>query len=199
MSGIRTFIAIPLPRTIQQKLDETVRSLRDEKSRAVRWVAARNIHLTLKFIGEVDGAKIDAIGQVIQAESRKRAPFEVSAGGAGAFPNLRRPRVIWIGVQAPADLAELANAIDQGLQKLGFAGEVRPFSPHLTLGRVSENASLQEVQSLSQALAAAKVGNLGSFSVSQVILFRSDLQPSGPVYTPLISAKMAESGDVNED
>ncbi len=190
MSGIRAFIAIPLPAEIQHSLDETARLLRDQKSRAIRWVAARNIHLTLKFLGEVEGSKLSAISQVIEAECKGRQPFEISARDVGAFPNLRRPRVIWVGVEAPVALAGLANAIDQGTQALGFPGENRPFNPHLTLGRVSENASPQELQAVTQKLSTARVGLLGSFTVNQVILFRSDLQPAGPVYTPLFTANL---------
>ena len=193
MSVIRLFIAIALPGPLQQKLDEAARTLKNDKTRAVRWVAGKNIHLTLKFLGEVESEKIDAISQVIQAESRLIKPFEVSASGAGAFPNLRRPRVVWIGVQTPPVLAELAAAIDRGTQQLGFPGEDRAFSPHLTLGRVSQNASPQEVQAIGQALSMARIGDLGSFKVTQVTLFRSDLQPGGAVYTPLFSAALQKN------
>jgi 2'-5' RNA ligase len=194
MSAIRAFIAISLPNPIQQKLDEVTRLFKNEKTGAVRWVSANNIHLTLKFLGEVDGAKVEAISQVIQAESQHIHPFELSASGVGAFPNLRRPRVIWVGVQAPQALIDLANAIDQGTQRLGFQGEERAFSPHLTLGRLSQNASLQEMQSVAQALSAARISNLGSFTVTQVTLFRSDLQSSGAVHTPLFTASLNTLG-----
>jgi 2'-5' RNA ligase len=194
MSLIRTFIAITLPKPIQQELDEVIRLLKNEKAGAVGWVAAKNIHLTLKFLGEVDGAKVEAISQVIQAESQPIHPFELSVGGVGAFPNLHRPRVIWVGVQAPQTLTDLANAIDQGTQRLGFQGEERVFNPHLTLGRLSQNTALKEMQAVAQALSAARIGNLGSFTVTQVTLFRSDLQSSGAVYTPLFTASLKTLG-----
>ncbi len=193
MSTVRVFIAIALPAPLQQKLDQAAGLLKNNQTRAVHWVTGKNIHLTLKFLGEVDSNKIEPINQVIQAESRKVKPFELSAGGAGAFPNLRRPRVVWIGVQAPPVLAELAAAIDRGTQLLGFPGEDRPFSPHLTLGRVSQNASPQEVQAIGQVLSTTKISQLGGFEVTQVTLFRSDLQRSGAVYTPLFSAALAKS------
>ena len=193
MSVIRVFIAIALPGMLQQKLDEAARLLKNEKTRAVRWVAGKNIHLTLKFLGEVESGKVDAISQVMQAECRLVRPFEFSASGAGAFPNLRRPRVVWIGVQAPPVLADLAAAIDRGTQALGFPGEDRAFSPHLTLGRVSQNATPQEVQAVGQALSTARIGDLGSFTVTQVTLFRSELQPGGAVYTPLFTAPLQKN------
>jgi RNA 2',3'-cyclic 3'-phosphodiesterase len=193
MSVVRLFIAIALPGSLQQKLDEAASLLKNDKTRAVRWVAGKNIHLTLKFLGEVESNKIEPINQVIQAESQPIKPFELSAGGAGAFPNLRRPRVVWIGVQAPQVLGDLAAAIDRGTQQLGFPGEDRPFSPHLTLGRVSQNASPQEVQSIAHVLSTATIGKLGSFTVTQVTLFRSDLQPKGPVYTPLFTSDLSKS------
>jgi RNA 2',3'-cyclic 3'-phosphodiesterase len=193
MSVIRVFIAIALPAPLQQKLDEAARQLKNDKTRAVRWAAGKNIHLTLKFLGEVQSGKVEAISQVIQAESRLVKPFELSASGAGAFPNVRRPRVVWIGVQAPLVLADLAAAIDRGTQALGFPGEDRAFSPHLTLGRVSQNASPQEVQAIGQVLSTARIGDLGSFMVTQVTLFRSDLQPGGAVYTPLFTAGLQKN------
>jgi 2'-5' RNA ligase len=194
MSAIRAFIAIALPRIVQLKLDEVAHSLKNERTQAVRWVPGKNIHLTLKFLGEVENKKIEAISQVIQVECLRFNPFELSTGGIGTFPNLRRPRVIWVGVQAPPVLSELANAIDQGTQLLGFPGEERAFSPHLTLGRVSQNASPLEVQSIAQVLSAARVGELGSFTISQVTLFRSDLQPSGAVYLPLFTSSLNTLG-----
>ncbi len=190
MSTIRAFIAIALPGPLQRKLDEAAGKLKNEKTRAVRWVPGRNIHLTLKFLGDVDTGKLEAINQVIQTESGRVKPFEVGASGVGAFPNLRRPRVVWIGVQAPQDLSELADALDRGTQPLGFPGEDRPFSPHLTLGRVSQHATPLEVQSIGETLAAARIGSLGSFTVTQVTLFRSDLQPGGSVYTPLFTVNL---------
>ncbi len=193
MSEVRVFIAIALPAPLQQKLDEAAGLLKNNQTRAVRWVAGKNIHLTLKFLGEVDTKKIGPISQAIQAESRLIQPFALSAGGAGAFPGLHRPRVVWIGVQAPPVLAELAAAIDRATQQLGFPGEDRPFSPHLTLGRVSQNASPQEVQAIGQVLSTTKIGKLGGFEVTQVTLFRSDLQPGGAVYTPLFTAALAKS------
>jgi RNA 2',3'-cyclic 3'-phosphodiesterase len=193
MSVVRLFIAIALPASLQQKLDEAAGLLKNNQTRAVHWVAGKNIHLTLKFLGEVESNKIEPISQVIQAESQRIEPFELSAGGVGAFPNLRRPRVVWIGLQAPQVLSDLTAAIDRGTQQLGFPGEDRPFSPHLTLGRVSQNASPAEVQSIVQVLSNAKIGSLGSFTVNQVTLFRSDLQPNGAVYTPLFTAALQKN------
>ena len=178
---------------ISKKLDDAASLLINDQTRSIRWVAGKNIHLTLKFLGEVDINKIAAISQVIQAESQKIKPFELSVGGAGAFPTLRRPRVVWIGVQAPQVLADLAGAVDRGTQQLGFEGEDRAFSPHLTLGRVSQNASPQEVQSIAQVLSNTTIGKLGSFTVTRVTLFRSDLQPSGAIYTPLFTAALAKN------
>jgi RNA 2',3'-cyclic 3'-phosphodiesterase len=194
MSVIRAFIAIALPRTVQLKLDEVAHSLKNEDTQAVRWMAGKNIHLTLKFLGEVEQKKIEAVSQAIQLAAQHFNFFELSAGGVGTFPNLRRPRVIWVGVQAPEPLAGLANAIDLATQSLGFPGEERAFSPHLTLGRVSQNASPLEVQSVAQALSRARIGDLGSFPVTQVTLFRSDLQPSGAIYTPLFAASLNNPG-----
>jgi len=111
--------------------------------------------------------------------------FSFQVQGLGAFPNTRRPRVIWIGLQAPAGLNILQNVIGNMVQQTGITVEDRPFSPHLTLGRVKREASPTEVQNLSLVLDELKVGMLGSITVKSVSLFRSDLHPEGPVYTAM--------------
>ncbi len=179
MSLIRTFIAIPLPEPIQQQLDKVILLLKNEKTGSVRWVAAKNIHLTLKFLGEIDNVKAETVCQFIQAESQSIHPFELNVSGIGAFPTPHRPRVIWVGVQAPHALADLANGIEQATQQLGFKGEERAFSPHLTLGRLSQNASLQEIQAIAEVLASFRTGNLGSFTVTQVTFSAAIYNPVG--------------------
>jgi 2'-5' RNA ligase len=191
MTAIRTFIAIHLPVTLQDKIGQVVHQLDQPKTSAVRWVPVRNIHLTLKFLGDVSPANLNILKEVLFAEVARHRSFEISIGGLGSFPGPQRPRVIWVGVHAPPSMLRLQHAIENEAKKLGYPPEERPFSPHLTLGRVASNASPQEVQQIARRLESIKVGELGTIEVESVQLFRSDLQPGGSVYTQLYSANMA--------
>lgn len=192
MSVIRAFIAIDLPLPIQQELDNVLAQLKSPNTRAVRWVPARNIHLTIKFLGDVSPANLEILTRILKNEVSRFRPFEIHVGGLGAFPSMRRPRVVWIGVEAPPTLQALQRAVEAETVHLGYAAEERPFSPHLTLGRVAHNATPEEVRKVADVLVNCKVGELGSTVLDHVRLFRSDLQPGGAVYTPLFTTTMGK-------
>jgi 2'-5' RNA ligase len=192
MTDIRAFIAIELPTSIQQQLNQIIRALQAKcRPGSLRWVPVANIHLTLQFLGDVPSSNVDAITRVLASETARHAATEVSVGGLGAFPNPRRPRVIWIGLSKPAGLVALQKGIENGLSGLGYPPEERPFSPHLTLARLSQNANPEAVGQVSDALAASRVGDLGIVPVTHVHLFRSDLRPTGAIYTRLFSAPLS--------
>ncbi|RPJ50159.1 MAG: RNA 2',3'-cyclic phosphodiesterase [Chloroflexi bacterium] len=189
MDAIRAFIAIELPEDIRQQLDaiekQVIARAGDPGRRAVRWVPASNMHLTLKFLGEVSTGNLQALARVMQAEAIKHRRFEMTIGQLGAFPNVRRPRVIWVGTEAPGELSALQKAIEAETHKLGYPVEERPFSPHLTLGRISQNARPDEVTQVAHALGELKIGEISRMTVERIHLFRSDLLPTGAVYTSL--------------
>jgi RNA 2',3'-cyclic 3'-phosphodiesterase len=187
---IRAFIAIDLPETIQSNLDRIIKRLDTPSTAAVHWVPASNIHLTLKFLGEISSSNLELLKKILQSEITRHKSFEISVGGIGAFPNIHRPRVIWVGIQAPPDLTSLQRAVEAETVHLGYSPEEREFSPHLTLGRVAHNATPQNIQQVAEALAQEKIGDLGKVCVKSVVLYRSDLQPSGAVYTPLFSTNL---------
>ena len=192
MAVIRSFIAIDLPKHIQDPLDRVIRDLQDRNPHtAVRWVPAHNIHLTLKFLGEVSSSNLEILTKILQTEVPRHRCFEILVGTLGAFPSIHRPRVIWIGVEAPPDLMSLQRSIETETTRLGYAPEERPFSAHLTLGRVSHNASPEEVRTIGEVLKECKVGMLGTSIVERVRVFRSDLEPGGAIYTPLFTFNMA--------
>lgn len=195
MDAIRAFIAIELPREIRQQLDAIERQIQaqagEASHKAVRWVPASNMHLTLKFLGEVSTSNVESLARMLQKEASQHSAFDLSIGGIGAFPNIHRPRVIWVGSEAPAELYTLQKAIDAETRQLGYPAEERPFSPHLTLGRVSQNAHPDEVTQVARVLGEIKIGTLGKVRVDRVHLFRSDLQPSGAVYTSLYNFQLS--------
>ncbi len=191
MSVIRAFIAIDLSPDIQKQLDEVLQGYRAQlPGIPIRWVAASNIHLTLKFLGDVSLSNLSLLTEMIQKEVSTHHQFEISVGGSGAFPNIRQPRVVWVGVEAPSELSAIQNGIEVATARLGYLREERAFSPHLTLGRVSRNATSQDIKVISKALEATRVGFLGATCVEMVYLYRSDLQPTGAVYTQIFSSAL---------
>ncbi len=191
METIRAFIAIELAREVQAGLEGVLSRLRPA-AKAVRWVSAGNIHLTLKFLGDTPLDKIEPLKRSIESEAARHAAFELQVGGLGAFPNPRRPRVIWVGVKAPEELADLVNGVEKATGPLGFPTEERPFSPHLTLGRVSQHATNEEVGALAELLTKTHMESLGISRVDKIHLFRSDLRPTGAVYTSLFQANLIQ-------
>lgn len=191
MPVIRAFIAIDLSPEIHQRLDEVVENFRSQlTSVPIRWVAVTNIHLTLKFLGDVSLSNLNLLTNMLQTEVSSHYQFEISVGGSGAFPNYRQPHVIWVGVEAPPELTTIQNGIETATARLGYAREERAFSPHLTLGRVSRNASSQDVKEIAKTLEKTRVGFLGATCVEEVHLYRSDLRPTGAVYTQIFSTPL---------
>lgn len=185
---IRSFIAIPLPVEIQLKMEEFARTSNITQRNGFRPVKADNIHLTLKFLGDATPEQIQSVRGCLAELVQTQRPFRVSFEGIGAFPNWNQPRVIWIGMRAPMELEQLFNAIDRSTVKLGFPSEGRKFSPHLTLARV--NASMGDAQfaRVIQTLRTlAPQPMIGEMTASHLHLYRSDLQPGGPVYSVLSS------------
>ena len=186
---IRAFIAIDISPEILRHIEEISRELKRRlKEVPVRWVAVNNIHLTLKFLGNVSVANLDLLKNVIKAETEQIASFEIHVNGLGAFPSVRRPHVIWTGVEAPPILATMQKGLDRETARLGYPSEERSFSAHLTLGRVSRNSSPADARRIAEVLENYKVGSLGKMRVISVNLYRSDLQPEGSIYTSLYHA-----------
>jgi len=196
MSVIRAFIAIELSSEIHHRLDQVSKQLKDQLvNMPIRWVPGQNIHLTLKFLGDVSIANLDMLTKILESTVSIHHSFEISAGGLGAFPKIHQPRVIWIGLEVPPELIAIQHSLELETARVGYPREERPFSPHLTLGRVSRNVSVVETQAIARALEATKVGFLGVTRVMAINLFRSDLNPDGAVYTSIYSAPLANPID----
>jgi 2'-5' RNA ligase len=191
MSVIRAFIAVNLSAQVRQCLEDVAQQAKSRlPGKAVRWVAVNNIHLTIKFLGDVSIANLELLKQVLQVEVARYPEFDFEVAGLGAFPSNRRPRVLWVGVQAPPELSTLQRGVENELARLGYAAEERDFSPHLTLGRVSRTSTPEEIRRIGDVLQNFTIGSLGTTHVKEVHLYRSDLQPGGAVYTRLFSAPL---------
>jgi RNA 2',3'-cyclic 3'-phosphodiesterase len=191
MSMLRAFIAIDLPGDLQKAISQTIGLLqKNAGSSGVRWVAAENIHLTLKFLGDVSPSSLASIQDMLKTESGLHPRFHLKVGGLGTFPSQKRLRVVWLGVDTPPELVSLQRGLESASTKLGYTPETRPFSPHLTLGRVRENVTTAELIALTSALKENKINALGVFLVEEIHLFKSDLLPGGSVYTRLYSASL---------
>jgi 2'-5' RNA ligase len=188
---LRSFIAIEIPAAIQKAIAENTASIKNALPKPlIRWVAPQNVHLTLKFLGDVSSANLNRLAETLKGEAALHEPFSISVGGLGAFPNPRRARVLWIGLDAPPALATLQRGVDAAALQLGYPREERPFSPHLTIGRVAQTASASDLQHIRAALESTKVGDLGTIRAQAIHIFKSSLQPGGSVYTLLYSLPM---------
>ena len=199
MTLIRTFIAIKLPESIQAEMEKISQELQNRmRIKVIRWVSVKNIHLTIKFLGDISASNIQLVTSMLSSEVPKFPNFELTVGGIGGFPTIHHPRIIWIGIQAPPELLTLQKGIEAETIRLGYQSEDRDFSPHLTLGRVAQNGSTEEVHQIGGILSNYKVDPLGTFQAKEVWLFRSDLLPGGAVYTPLFNKQLGIGDHVIE-
>jgi 2'-5' RNA ligase len=184
--SIRCFVAIELPSEVKQSLAETGALLRTRLHAPVKWVEPDAIHLTLKFLGGVPASKLDQLNSAIERACSRAPALTLRAVSVGAFPSVRSPRVIWVGMAGDTGaLALLAGRIDEEMAGLGFARESRPFAAHLTLGRVREEANAAERSSICAALQAVPEPECPVFTVRDVSLMQSHLAPQGARYTCL--------------
>lgn len=184
---IRVFVAIPLGRDAVQGLEQVrARLRRPSLDRTCRWVKPENIHLTLKFLGDVPASRVAAIEGALAAACQGSFPFVVHLAELGCFPNASRPRVVWVGVQGDLDpLIALQRQVEASLVALGFPPERRGFHPHLTLARVNRHARHREVVEVGHMVQEAQIGHVARLPVKVVHLIKSELGPAGPIYTTL--------------
>lgn len=184
----RIFLALPLEEGIKAELDRMVGELRRGPAR-LTWVKPDAMHLTLKFLGETSPEKVPPLSVRLRDACSQLAPFPIGIGGLGSYPSRGRPRVVWAGVEEPAgplsgSLARLAGAVEDAAAAAGFPRERRPFSPHLTLGRVRGGMFLAE---MARALEAGAGRRFGSQECHRLALYRSHLSPAGPRHEELAS------------
>ena len=189
---IRSFIAIALTREAKAALARLQERLqRTPAGDVARWVRHEDIHLTLKFLGDIPASQVQPIAEALQGACAEHEAFEITLAGLGCFPHDRDPRVVWVGIEEGAGpLVGLQESIEAAMAALGHPPESRPFHPHLTLARVKRGVGRGEAAALGRTLQSIAVGDLARVPVQAVYLLRSDLRPSGPIYTPLAPAEL---------
>ncbi len=206
---MRTFIAIELPQEIKSSLAKLQEQLKQSNA-DVKWVEPQNIHLTLKFLGEIDEQKLDKITRIIKDTSIARDVFSIRISSLGAFPKIntstalsinperaqasRRvnfPRVLWVGIdQGDKETKEIAKTLEEKIQKLGIPKEDRPFSSHITIGRVRSPKNKENLVQLLNKLAGNLTAEGLEFVATKITLFKSKLSPKGPTYEVLHEANL---------
>jgi 2'-5' RNA ligase len=180
--SIRTFVAVKLPETVLAAIGGVQAQLAVYGFN-VRWVTTGNIHLTLKFIGGVHEDEVDGIAAVLTETVHGFAPLRLAAAGVGVFPSVKRARVIWVGLSGQlSEFAALQRSVEDRLATIGYPREKRPFSGHLTLGRVKGPIAASRLMT---AMGALHDFASETFEVDRVVLFKSDLRPTGALYTEL--------------
>jgi 2'-5' RNA ligase len=186
---IRAFIAVDLePQTIQQIAD-AIAQLRPRMP-GIRWLPPTNFHLTLKFLGDIDEAKVAPIAAALESDLYPFSCFTINAKGLGVFPDLKRPRILWVGLVG-GELNALASRVEKALVPFGFAAERRAFTPHLTVGRWRQfDGSPKE---LGDEIEKWQGHDFGRSKIDEVILFQSVLKQEGAVYRPLKTVALTKN------
>ncbi|MBN2579855.1 MAG: RNA 2',3'-cyclic phosphodiesterase [Pirellulales bacterium] len=186
---LRTFVAVEISEAVHRKAAELIRALQAAEA-GVKWVETHNQHLTLQFLGDVAEERIPGIAQAVERGVEKLGPFFLEIAGAGAFPNVHKPRTLWLGAKEGAEqMADLHERVASALAGVGIRDEDRRYQPHLTIGRVRNFKNLSLLSGLLKQYADF---NAGKTLIDQVVLFSSRLQSGGPVYTPLAKVILKE-------
>jgi 2'-5' RNA ligase len=190
---IRAFIAVEIaPKTVQ-KISEAITQLKLWIP-GIRWVAPTNLHLTLKFLGDIDEAKVGPIAEALQRHLAPFPRFTINAKGLGVFPDAKRPRVLWVGLEG-SYLTTLASTVETALEPLGFVPEKRGFKPHLTVGRWRQ--SDKSPAKFGEELGRWKAHEFGEFTVREIIFFQSMLRPEGAIHRPLKDITLSNQEPIN--
>jgi RNA 2',3'-cyclic 3'-phosphodiesterase len=183
MAAVRAFVALPLSAGLKRYLVQVQDRLKGTAAE-VRWVESVNMHITLKFFGEVERSRLADADMALRESLSQTPAFQLALNGVGAFPSLRSPRVLWVGIsEGRGPLTELHRRLDAALGRQGFPMDARPFQPHLTLGRLTSGRNLEGLAKLLSGECQTKIP--AQDMITTVLLVQSVLSPRGPVYTPL--------------
>ena len=196
-STFRSFVSIDLSMELADAIAKMAAELRVLLAGTpLRWVEVGNIHLTLKFLGEISADRLAPLKNVLNNSAEKVEAFDLRVSAIGIFPNERRPRVIWIGVESNPALSDLVSEIESGAAKIDFPSHGKKFQPHLTLARVRREARPSELARISQLLQRSAPALAGSMRVEEIHLYRSDLSAAGARYSRIQTARLKQSTQI---
>jgi len=190
---LRCFIAIEIPETIRRSIDDSITALK-KSGAEVKWVARENIHLTVQFLGETEESLIPKIKEALDKKLSPYSPFYIRICDVGCFPDRKRPRVIWVGVEESRPLMDLYKDIADAMEGFGYNQEEKAFTPHITIGRVKSGRNMRE---LLMRLDEVRATRFSDFEVMNITLMKSELKPSGAKYYSL--AEIPFGGRSNVD
>jgi len=192
MERMRSFIAIELPPEIKLELARLQQALKEDGQPRIKWVNPQGIHLTLKFLGNIDPAVVGGITGAMTDAASTISPFTLDLRQPGAFPNLERVQVVWVGLGGELEvLKKLQQSLESKLAKLGFPPEKRPFKPHLTLARLGDEATTQQRRRLGELISGTKFETNQEIKADAINLMRSQLTATGAVYSRIGSAALS--------
>jgi len=187
VESVRSFVAIELPEELKRELAKVQETLKAAGAK-VGWASAETMHLTLKFLGDVERVRLVEVARALETVAAGFQPWEVELKGLGQFPVKGKPRVLWAGVEGGRERTiELAEAVEEALMPVGFRPEKRRFHPHVTIGRVRSGSDLE---ALSEAVSQAGDLRFGSFEVETVTTFESELAPQGALHTAVATVEL---------
>lgn len=188
---MRAFIAIELPKEIKTILTKTQEKLKSSEA-DIKWVEPENIHLTLKFLGEINEEQLNKITKIITNIASSKEPFHINLSCIGAFPDIKYPRVIWAGSdKSEFELKTIVKELENKIQKIGIPKEGRAFSSHITLGRVRSGLNKDKLkQKLEELSKVAIAGETAEFEANKITLFKSTITSKGPVYEAIHRASL---------
>ncbi len=177
-----------IPQELKQEVDRLIVKLKSDAPE-IRWVRAANLHFTLRFLGDVEESDIPGLTELVNKHTENQTAFKIRLSGLGCFPNMKRPRVVWLGADGETDnFKQTAYKVESACREAGFGKGDKPFSPHLTIGRIKNSRGLEDfIKTLPDVKFTSE-----EFEVDHLVVFRSDLSPRGPRYTSLARVYLAK-------
>lgn len=194
MDEFRSFIALEIPNSLQVEFSHLIEGLSAVFPLPIRWVHPGNIHLTLKFLGNISPSILESIKLGLNSILVNVEPIHLKFNGLGVFPSNRNPKVLWVGLEAPESMPLWVKQIEQLTRSLGIAPENRDFSPHLTLGRINGYLLNDESQKIAGIISTFRCDLPNSMFSKYVTIFKSDLSRQGPIYTALFRVELQKHG-----
>lgn len=188
---IRSFLAVEIPLSNKEKILKLINSFNEKSGSLIKWVSKDNLHITLKFIGELNTDHISTIQNSLTERLSSVPAFDIHINGLGVFPNSRKPRIFWLGFDQNKNLERIVLSIENCAVNLGYEADDKPFSPHLTIGRARRDISSGDLIAFTKNFQDHKLEVIPDFKVSYVTLFKSELTREGPLYSQLFRVSLA--------